>query len=178
MAARSERITFANAAGEQLAARIDWPDGPTGAFALFAHCFACSKDSFAAARISRGLAAHGMAVLRFDFTGLGSSEGEFANTNFSSNLEDLAAAADFLRQVHQAPRILIGHSLGGAAMLAVLTAIFARGRAPIAGPIAASSVPATPPRLKIGYRRPGTRGMSTRGQRRVPEVILGRLTRQ
>ncbi len=118
MAARSERITFANAAGEQLAARIDWPDGPTGAFALFAHCFACSKDSFAAARISRGLAAHGMAVLRFDFTGLGSSEGEFANTNFSSNLEDLAAAADFLRQVHQAPRILIGHSLGGAAMLA------------------------------------------------------------
>ena len=118
MAALSERITFANAAGEELAARLDWPEGPPGAFALFAHCFTCSKDSFAAARISRGLAAHGVAVLRFDFTGLGSSEGDFANTNFSSNLEDLAAAADFLRQAHRAPKLLIGHSLGGAAVLA------------------------------------------------------------
>ncbi len=118
MAARSEKITFANAAGEELAARLDWPDGPAGAFALFAHCFTCSKDTVAAARISQGLAAHGVAVLRFDFTGLGSSEGEFANTNFSSNLEDLAAAADYLRQAHQAPKMLIGHSLGGAAVLA------------------------------------------------------------
>ncbi len=118
MVARSERITFANAAGERLAARLDLPDGPPGAFALFAHCFTCSKDSHAAAHISRGLAARGVAVLRFDFTGLGSSEGEFANTNFSSNLDDLAAAADHLRQAHRAPKILIGHSLGGAAVLA------------------------------------------------------------
>ncbi len=118
MAARSERITFANPAGEELAARLDWPDGAPVAFALFAHCFTCSKDSVAAARISQGLAAHGVAVLRFDFTGLGSSEGEFANTNFSSNLDDLAAAADYLREAHQAPKMLIGHSLGGAAVLA------------------------------------------------------------
>jgi uncharacterized OsmC-like protein/alpha-beta hydrolase superfamily lysophospholipase len=118
MAARSEKITFANPAGEELAARLDLPDGPPGAFALFAHCFTCSRDSRAAAHISRGLAARGVAVLRFDFTGLGSSEGEFANTNFSSNLEDLTSAADYLRQAHQAPKILIGHSLGGAAVLA------------------------------------------------------------
>jgi uncharacterized OsmC-like protein/alpha/beta superfamily hydrolase len=118
MAARSEKITFANATGEELAARLDWPDGRPGAFALFAHCFTCSMDSFAAVRVSRALAAHGIAVLRFDFTGLGSSRGEFANTNFSSNLEDLAAAADWLRRAHQAPKILIGHSLGGAAVLA------------------------------------------------------------
>jgi uncharacterized OsmC-like protein/alpha/beta superfamily hydrolase len=117
MAARSEEITFANARGEGLSARLDWPDGRPGAFALFAHCFACSMDSFAAARVSRALAAHAIAVLRFDFTGLGSSGGEFANANFSSNLEDLAAAADWLRRAHQAPKILIGHSLGGAAVL-------------------------------------------------------------
>jgi uncharacterized OsmC-like protein/alpha-beta hydrolase superfamily lysophospholipase len=118
MAARSEKITFASAAGERLAARLDWPEGAPDAFALFAHCFTCSKDTFAAARISQGLAAHGVAVLRFDFTGLGASGGDFANTNFSSNLGDLAAAADYLRQAHQAPKILIGHSLGGAAVLA------------------------------------------------------------
>ncbi len=118
MAARSEKITFAAAAGEMLAARLDWPEGAPRAFALFAHCFTCSKDVFAAARISQGLAAHGVAVLRFDFTGLGASGGDFSNSNFSSNLEDLAAAADYLRQAHQAPKILIGHSLGGAAALA------------------------------------------------------------
>jgi len=118
MAGRSEKVTFANAAGEQLAARLDRPVGQPRACALFAHCFTCSKDTFAAARISRGLAERGFAVLRFDFTGLGGSEGEFANSNFSSNVEDLVAAADYLRERHQAPRLLIGHSLGGAAVLA------------------------------------------------------------
>ena len=118
MVARSERITFANPAGEPLAARLDRPDGPPRAFALFAHCFTCSKDTFAAARISQGLAARGVAVLRFDFTGLGASGGDFANSNFSSNLDDLAAAADFLRQHYEAPKLLVGHSLGGAAVLA------------------------------------------------------------
>jgi uncharacterized OsmC-like protein/alpha-beta hydrolase superfamily lysophospholipase len=118
MAARSERITFANPAGERLAARLDWPDGAPRAYALFAHCFTCSKDTVAAARISRGLAAHGVAVLRFDFTGLGASGGDFANSNFSSNLDDLAAAADFLREDYEAPKLLVGHSLGGAAVLA------------------------------------------------------------
>jgi uncharacterized OsmC-like protein/alpha-beta hydrolase superfamily lysophospholipase len=118
MARRSEKVTFANAAGDRLAARLDRPEGEPRACALFAHCFTCSKDTFAASRISRGLAERGMAVLRFDFTGLGGSEGEFANSNFSSNIDDLVAAADHLREHHQAPKLLIGHSLGGAAVLA------------------------------------------------------------
>jgi putative redox protein len=101
----------------ELAARLDLPDSLPIAFALFAHCFTCSKDIFAASRISEALTEQGIAVLRFDFTGLGSSEGEFANTNFSSNIDDLIAAADYLRQHHQAPKILVGHSLGGTAVL-------------------------------------------------------------
>jgi putative redox protein len=104
--------------GHKLAARLDAPDGDVKAYALFAHCFTCGKDVFAASRIAQALTEHGIAVLRFDFTGLGASEGEFANTNFSSNLEDLVAAADFMRATWQAPRLLIGHSLGGAAVLA------------------------------------------------------------
>jgi putative redox protein len=113
-----QKITFTGALGEPLAARLDMPDGEVRAHALFAHCFTCSKDIFAASRVSGALAARGIAVLRFDFTGLGSSEGEFANTNFSSNVGDLVAAADYLRDNHTAPAILIGHSLGGAAVLA------------------------------------------------------------
>ena len=100
-----------------LAARLDLPAAPR-AFALFAHCFTCGKEIFAASRIAEGLAARDIAVLRFDFTGIGSSEGEFANTNFSSNVRDLVAAADYLRQNHGPPSLLIGHSLGGAAVLA------------------------------------------------------------
>jgi len=115
---RSEKFMFPNAKGEQLAATLDWPLGKPTAFALFAHCFTCGKDSLAAKRIAERLTHHGIAVLRFDFTGLGSSEGEFANTHFSSNVEDLVAAADHLRREHSAPAILIGHSLGGAAVLA------------------------------------------------------------
>src|SRR5512141_2897422 len=111
METRTESVRFANRAGEELAARLDKPaDGPR-AYALFAHCFTCSKDSLAAARISRSLAAQGIAVLRFDFTGLGGSGGDFANTNFSSNVEDLVAAAKHLRKAYSAPAILIGHSL-------------------------------------------------------------------
>lgn len=117
MAHSSEKVTFKGGAGEMLAARLDLPDGPVRAFALFAHCFTCSKDLKAVTRLAGGLTRHGIAVLRFDFTGLGSSEGEFANTNFTSNLDDLVAAADWLRDHHQAPQILIGHSLGGAAVL-------------------------------------------------------------
>ncbi len=117
-ASRSEKITFPGAQGDALAARLDLPAGPARAFALFAHCFTCTKDIFAAARIAGELTEHGIGVLRFDFTGLGSSEGEFANTNFSSNVQDLVAAAAYLRETHQAPRILVGHSLGGTAMLA------------------------------------------------------------
>jgi putative redox protein len=113
-----ERVQFPGTEGQQLAARLDAPDGVPCAFALFAHCFTCGKDIFAASRISAALADHGVAVLRFDFTGLGASEGEFANTNFTSNLDDLVAAADYLRAEFAAPALLIGHSLGGAAVLA------------------------------------------------------------
>lgn len=111
-------VHFPGSLGTALAARLDLPPGKPAAFALFAHCFTCSKDSLAASRISAALTARGIAVLRFDFTGLGDSEGDFANTNFSSNLADLVAAAAWLRTHHEAPKLLIGHSLGGAAVLA------------------------------------------------------------
>jgi uncharacterized OsmC-like protein/alpha/beta superfamily hydrolase len=113
-----QKFDFSNAQGHQLAALLDRPDGPSRAVALFAHCFTCGKDNKAARRIAEGLKLHGIAVLRFDFTGLGASEGEFANTTFSSNVDDLVAAADHLREKLAAPAILIGHSLGGAAVLA------------------------------------------------------------
>jgi uncharacterized OsmC-like protein/alpha/beta superfamily hydrolase len=135
----SEKIEFQSASGDLLAARLDRPDaGPARAYALFAHCFTCSKDIFAASRIAAGLAEQGIAVLRFDFTGLGHSEGEFANTNFSSNVDDLLQAAQFLRENHQAPAILIGHSLGGAAVLAVA------GRVPEARAVATIGAPSEP----------------------------------
>jgi uncharacterized OsmC-like protein/pimeloyl-ACP methyl ester carboxylesterase len=114
----TERFQFAGTGGHQLAAALDLPDGVITAYALFAHCFTCSKDVLAAKRIAATLSAKGIAVLRFDFTGLGSSEGDFANSTFSSNVADLVLAADHLRQTRQAPAILIGHSLGGAAILA------------------------------------------------------------
>ena len=114
----SERKDFPSTDGQLLSARLDSPDGPIRAYALFAHCFTCTKDVFAASRIAHGLAQQGIAVLRFDFTGLGASEGDFANTNFSSNVQDLVAAADFMRAQLQAPKLIIGHSLGGAAVLA------------------------------------------------------------
>jgi putative redox protein len=113
----SERFDFLNARGEKLSALLDRPAGTPIAFALFAHCFTCGKDNLAAKRIAEGLTGRGIAVLRFDFTGLGASEGEFANTNFSSNVADLVAAANHMRVMFRAPEILIGHSLGGAAVL-------------------------------------------------------------
>src|SRR5215217_2951143 len=94
------------------------PEGAVQAYALFAHCFTCGKDVLAAKRIANALAGKGIAVLRFDFTGLGASEGEFANSTFSSNVADLVRAADHLRETRGAPALLIGHSLGGAAILA------------------------------------------------------------
>ncbi|MEQ9041684.1 MAG: bifunctional alpha/beta hydrolase/OsmC family protein [Silicimonas sp.] len=113
----TERFTFEGHAGHALAARFDKPDGPHLATALFAHCFTCGKDITAARRIASRLASMGIAVLRFDFTGLGHSEGEFANTTFSSNVEDLVRAAKELESKGFAPDLLIGHSLGGAAVL-------------------------------------------------------------
>jgi alpha-beta hydrolase superfamily lysophospholipase len=114
----AQRVVFKGRDGLDLAARLDLPDGAVRAYALFAHCFTCSKDVLAAKRIAEGLSRLGVAVFRFDFTGLGASQGEFANTNFSSNVDDLVCAADFLRSSYAAPAVLIGHSLGGAAVLA------------------------------------------------------------
>jgi putative redox protein len=138
MAVKSEKLTFEGAGGETLAARLDLPAGEPRAYALFAHCFTCSKDIFAAKRIAGALAEGGIAVLRFDFTGLGHSEGEFANTNFSSNVDDLVAAAEYLRANRAAPKLLIGHSLGGAAVLA------AAARVPEAVAVATIGAPSDP----------------------------------
>ena len=119
MASKTQRLTFSGSHGAKLAARLDLPPGPVRAYALFAHCFTCSKDLAAARAIAAALARRDIAVLRFDFTGLGSSDGEFAHTNFSSNVADIRHAAEYLRDHYAAPSILIGHSLGGAAVLAV-----------------------------------------------------------
>src|SRR5262245_35416149 len=115
---RSIRMTFTGSLGHELAARLDMPPTEVEAYALLAHCFTCSKDVLAARHIAATLTSLGVAVLRFDFTGLGSSAGEFQNTSFSSNVEDLVLAADRLRADHRAPTIVVGHSLGGAAVLA------------------------------------------------------------
>jgi len=109
--------------GRRLSGLLEYPANHVKAYALFAHCFTCGKDIAAASRISRSLVENGIAVLRFDFTGLGNSDGDFANTNFTSNLDDLRAAAEFLKAEYLAPQLLIGHSLGGAAVLAVANSI-------------------------------------------------------
>ncbi|MEW5421371.1 alpha/beta fold hydrolase [Amorphus sp. 3PC139-8] len=113
-----EKLEIEGGLGAKLAARIDRPVSPPRAYALFAHCFTCSKDIAAARAISAALVQAGIAVVRFDFTGLGSSDGEFASTNFSSNIADLRAVADHMRDHLGAPQLLVGHSLGGAAVLA------------------------------------------------------------
>jgi alpha/beta superfamily hydrolase len=123
MTMEMQRVEFLGADGQKLAARLDTPSGPVRHYALFAHCFTCGKDVFAASRIAQALTEHGIGVLRFDFTGLGASEGEFANTNFTSNIADLISAASYLRADFRAPELLIGHSLGGAAVLAAASRI-------------------------------------------------------
>ena len=118
MPVSSVKLSFNGSRNAQLAARLDLPESAPKAFAIFAHCFTCSKDILAASRIAEALALNGIAVLRFDFTGLGASEGEFANTDFSSNVQDIVKAADYLRNNFHAPQLLVGHSLGGTAVLA------------------------------------------------------------
>jgi uncharacterized OsmC-like protein/pimeloyl-ACP methyl ester carboxylesterase len=134
----TERFQFTGAGGQQLAAALDLPEREPVAYALFAHCFTCGKDGLAAKRIATALAAKGIAVMRFDFTGLGSSEGDFANSTFSSNVADLVRAADHLRETKKAPAILIGHSLGGAAILA------AAGQIPDARAVVTIAAPSDP----------------------------------
>ena len=135
-------VRFPGSMGAQLSARLATPAGKPIAYALFAHCFTCSKDTLAASRISAALTARGIAVLRFDFTGLDDSEGDFSNTNFSSNVADLAAAAAWLRENREAPKLLIGHSLGGAAMLAAAREI------PEAAAVATIGAPSEPAHLR------------------------------
>jgi putative redox protein len=134
----TERFQFKGEGGHQLAASLDLPEGKPLAYALFAHCFTCGKDGLAARRIAASLTAKGIAVLRFDFTGLGSSEGDFANSTFSSNVADLVRAADHLRELRGGPAILIGHSLGGAAVLA------AAGQIPEAKAVVTIAAPSDP----------------------------------
>ena len=134
-----KNLEFTNAAGQKLSARIDLPAAEKPlAYAIFAHCFTCSKNIKAISHISRALTVKGIAVLRFDFTGLGESEGDFADTNFSSNVDDLAIAADFLKKNFEAPKVLIGHSLGGAAVLQ------SAARIPSAAAVITIAAPADP----------------------------------
>ena len=135
---RFTEVKFPATQGGTLSGRLELPPGPSHAYAIFAHCFTCSKDFLATSRISSALAGAGIAVLRFDFTGLGNSDGDFANTNFSSNVADLVSAADYLREAYRAPGLLIGHSLGGAAVLA------AAGRIPEVKAVATVNAPCDP----------------------------------
>ena len=137
-----ERFTFENAYGQDLAARLDLPDGPPRAFALFAHCFTCSKDLHVVRRVAQALTECGLAVMACDFTGLGQSEGDFSRTTFSTSVDDLVRAADALADRHEPPQILIGHSLGGAAVLA------AAGRTPSARAVATINAPCDPDHVR------------------------------
>ncbi len=135
---RSEKVEFRGSQGAVLAARLELPEDEPRAYALFAHCFTCGKDQVAATRISRALTEFGIAVMRFDFTGLGGSGGDFGNTHFSSNVDDLVFADEYLRTHFEAPTLLIGHSLGGAAVLA------ARHRIPRIRAVATIAAPFSP----------------------------------
>lgn len=141
MDGETRKAEFQGSLGEQLSAALELPRGVPIAYALFAHCFSCSKDIKAAREIARALRRQGFAVLRFDFTGLGASEGDFSNTNFSSNVGDLVQAADFLRREFEAPKVLIGHSLGGAAVVAAAASVpEVRGVVTIGAPAEAAHV--------------------------------------
>lgn len=141
------KVSFANRRGWQLAGIIDRPPGATStaAYALFSHCFTCGKDSLAAARVSASLAESGIAVLRFDFTGLGQSQGDFAASNLSTNIDDVVAAADFLRREFQAPSLLIGHSLGG------IASIFAAQKIAEAQAVVSINSPSDPTHLLLHF---------------------------
>lgn len=154
---RSTKVNFTGSQGTPLVARLELPDEQPRAHALFAHCFTCSKDSVAAARVSRALAAQGIAVLRFDFTGLGESGGDFGNSGFTSNIADLVHAADYLREHHVAPSLLIGHSLGGAAVLAAAASI------PEARAVATIAAPSDPQHV-LGLLDEAATEINTRGE--------------
>lgn len=169
-----ERVKFPGALGHDLSGIVEMPEGRPRAWALFAHCFSCSKDLKAAYWINKALVDEGLAILRFDFTGLGESGGEFADTNFSSNLEDLRAAIRFLADQHQAPQILVGHSLGGAAVLKVAGEFDAvKAVATIAAPSDTKHLSATLERAVPEAREEGEGEMVLGGQRlRITKQLL------
>ena len=156
-------LHFCGSDGASLSAHLDRPTNTPRAYALFAHCFTCSKDALAAVHIGRELAERGIAVLRFDFTGLGSSSGDFADTNFSSNIADLIVAANFLRQSFAAPQLLIGHSLGGTAVLAAAAGI------PEASAVATIGAPYQPEHVRR-LLAPANPEIEGRGE---ADVVLG-----
>lgn len=139
----TRKVTFTNSSGLLLAARLELPDGePPVAYAIFAHCFTCSKNIKAAVNISRAMSSRRIAVLRFDFTGLGESEGDFSSTTFTTQVGDLVAAAQFLEREYQAPALLVGHSLGGSAVLV------AAGEIPSAVAVVTIAAPYDPAHLR------------------------------
>ncbi len=141
MPATKQKVEFTGSQGNALAGLLETPADKPHAYVLFAHCFTCGKDIAAASRVARELVSRGFAVFRFDFTGLGSSDGDFANTNFSSNIQDLVLAASFLRESYEAPSLLIGHSLGGTAVLNAARLIpETRGLVTIGSPASAEHV--------------------------------------
>ena len=161
-----KKIEFKNKDGHTLSARLDLPvDGKPMAYALFAHCFTCSKNIKAIAHISRALTREGLAVLRFDFTGLGDSEGDFSDTNFSSNVDDLIVAADFLKSNYRAPEILIGHSFGGAAV------VQAAGRIPSSKAVVTIAAPSNPQHLT---RALGSTAASIQQEGQADVTLAGR----
>ncbi|MEV4163177.1 bifunctional alpha/beta hydrolase/OsmC family protein [Nonomuraea dietziae] len=177
---RSERVTFTGSAGTPLAGRLELPEGPPRAVALFAHCFACGKDVRAASHIARGLAGLGIAVLRFDFTGLGQSGGDFGNTDFTSTIEDLVRAADHLRATLAPPALLIGHSLGGAAVLAAAERIQeSRAVVTIGAPADPSHVAGLFPDAPLEVEATGAAVVSLAGRRfRVSRAFLDDIAAQ
>lgn len=147
MSAKRQKVEFTNKAGVKLSGVLEAPVEAPRSYALFAHCFTCSKDIPAASRICQTLAAKGIATLRFDFAGIGKSEGAFEDTNFSTNVEDLAAAADFMRDQYEAPSIIIGHSLGGAAVL------WAAHKVPEAKAVVTIAAPSTPDHVRHHFEK-------------------------
>ena len=160
---QNRKITFENDAGQTLSGLMALPDTAPRAYALFAHCFTCSKNLKAATNIARALADSGIAVLRFDFTGLGQSEGDFADTNFSSNVSDLVAAVRFLEKHYEAPQVLVGHSLGGTAILQAAAAV------PSAVAVATIASPSDPGHVRHLF----SAAEATLNDRGIAEVNLG-----